>query len=203
MKSVKQPEGPFSIELVPGITVTARPMSTLDMATAHAAASQRLERLQSSATECVEAGLLPDDRMVDLSDPAQRGGLFHQFVVVELAQRHITGWEGVRTADDTPTPVTPSTIAALMAIWPLGENFYQAFAKRHLELLAAKKDSGPAATGTSAAAPNTATDAGRKASPALRANPGSMVIAARTSQTRWKLWKKRRPGKSSAPASAS
>jgi hypothetical protein len=172
MISLKQPDGPFTIELVPGLTVTCRPRSQFDYVVAQSAATRRLERLETSQNDVFEAGILPANRMIDLQDEDQRAGLFKVLLIDELAVSHITAWAGIEaTEDGTPCGPTPEGIRKLMSLClpgillPLGEIFFQRFTQGIRELDAAKKDSGAGATITSSAAPPTATPAAPMTSP--------------------------------------
>ena len=168
MISLAQRQEPYELDLPYGVTVTVKPLTTAGMATAEAGARRRLESLETQARERKEAGL-PPDGLPDLTEAAERDGLYHALLVTELATRHVIAWRGVRAADgETEAPATPENVAALMALFPVGERFRQEFTLRQLLLAAAKNASGPSAAGTSSPAegPATAGAAEAKASPA-------------------------------------
>jgi hypothetical protein len=172
MKSLIQP-GPFTIEIVAGLTVTCRPRSLIDYVIAQAAATRRVDRLEESQADVVEAGILPAGMVDDLANPDQRNALFKVLLIDELAIRHITAWTGVEDpAGGRPAAVTAANIRQLMNRWPdgaalpLGELFFARFTAGIQEMLNAKKDSGTAAPGISATVPAIATDAAAKGFPA-------------------------------------
>lgn len=198
MFSLRVPEF-FDIELREGVTVTVRALTSAGFATSRAAAHATLQRLEQGAQDCVAAGLANVDAMADLSQAEVRDGVFHQLLINELAVRHITGWAGIGPADgDDPPAPTPENIRTLMSMWPHGDVFYRRFTDKQLELLAAKKDFGASATGTSsrAAVPATAKGAGwirRLVRRVFRARTGN---DAPTSPTARRRMKRRRPGTS-------
>ncbi len=163
MISLKQQTEPYDIELPYGVTVTVRPLTTAGMAAAQAAARRRLEAIEAQVRERKEAGLSLEG-LPNLSDDAERDGLYQDLLIKELAALHITAWSGI---EDNPE-VTPENVAAVMALYPVGERFFQEFTLRQVLLNAAKNASGPSAGGISARAegPVTAKDAARKARPA-------------------------------------
>lgn len=170
MKSLRDPQEPFDVEVLPGVVFTVTPRTALDLAVAQAAAQRRLDRLADGQDACVEAGVMPG-RAIDLADADTRAGLFHILTAEELAVRHVIAWTGVEGHDEA----TPDAVRAVMALWPdgaplpVGELFFRKFMERHREMAAAKKESGTAASGTSeeGAVPNTAPDAEGTDFPAL------------------------------------
>lgn len=166
MISLKLQDTPFIIDAGDGISFTVRPLSTFDMNVAQAAARISLEKLETSLEEVYNAGLLPR-RDIDLTDQAVRDALYYEFLIGELAERHIIGWAGVNDEDGNPVPVeTSGARRMVMRLFPVGSVFYKTLTLRHMEMLAAKKDCGTAASGTSAAVPDIARDADAPETPA-------------------------------------
>ena len=166
MISLKPQTEPFDIELPYGATVTVKPLTTAGMAVVQAAARRRLEAIDTQVRERKEAGL-PLDGLPDLDDEAERDGMFQDLLSKELASRHIISWSGI---EDDPD-VTPENVAAVMSIYPIGEQFLQKLTLQQVLLNAAKNASGLSASGISSQAegPDIAKGAGKKARPVPKA----------------------------------
>ncbi len=158
MISLERKIEPYELTLPYGVSVTVTPLTTAAMATAQAEARKRLESLEAQAKERKESGLALDG-LPDIADDGAREGQYQALPIHALAARHITAWSGI---EDEP-PVTRENVAALMDLYPVGEQFLQEFTLRQVLLTAAKNASGPSADGTSAAGPATAKAAKRKA----------------------------------------
>jgi hypothetical protein len=74
---------------------------------------------------------------LDLSAEGERDGFYQMQLIRELAIRHITSWTGVER-EGGPAPPTPANIAAVMALYPVSERFFQEFTLRQVLLNAAK-----------------------------------------------------------------
>ncbi len=166
MISLERKTEPYELTLPYGVSVTVTPLTTAAMAAAQADARKRLESLEVQARERKESGLALDG-LPDLSDDGAREGQYQALLIHSLAARHITVWSGI---EDDP-PVTRENVAALMDLYPVGEQFIQEFTLRQVLLTAAKNVSGPSADGISsqAAGPDTAKPARRKTKTAQRA----------------------------------
>jgi hypothetical protein len=138
MIGLNPPSGPYTIEVVEGVTFTVTPLTTLDYSIAHMGARRRLEEIEKSLADVEAAGFLPANSL-DLSNPDEREGLYREFLVMEMAVRHITGWQGViDNATDEPVPVTPENVRAVVKQFPIGEFFFQKFSAHQALLRAAK-----------------------------------------------------------------
>ena len=166
MISLERETEPYDLTLPYGVTVTVTPLTTAAMAAAQAEARRRLEGLEAQIKERSEAGL-PLDGLPDLDDDGAREGQYQALLIHGLAARHVTAWSGI---EDDP-PVSRENVAALMDLYPVGEQFIQEFTLRQVLLTAAKNVSGPSADGTSipAAGPDIAKPAKRKTKTAQRA----------------------------------
>jgi len=166
MISLKPQAEPFDIELPYGVTVTVKPLTTAGMAVAQAAARRTLDAVETQARERKEAGL-PLDGLPDPDIEAERDGLFQDLLSKELGSRHIVSWSGI---EDDPE-ITPENVAAVMSLYPVGEQFLQKLTLQQVLLNAAKNASGPSADGISSPAegPDTAKGAGKKARSARKA----------------------------------
>lgn len=161
MISLKQDTSPYEIELIAGLKLTLKPLRTIDMAVAQAAAKKRVDDLEKSIKLATESGFCPE-RSLDFSDPAQRHALYMELLIKELAMRQILSWAGVEDpAGGTDAPLTPENICALMEVYPIGELFYTSLTVKYYLMVAAKEECGTALRGISspAAVPNTAEDA--------------------------------------------
>lgn len=138
MIGLKPPSGPYTIEVVEGVTFTVTPLTTLDYSVAHMAARRRLEEIEKSLADVEAAGFLPANSL-DLSNPDEREGLYREFLVMEMAVRHVTGWQGVvDNATNEPAPVTPDNVRAVVKQFPIGELFFQKFSMHQTLLREAK-----------------------------------------------------------------
>jgi hypothetical protein len=164
------PKAPFDVVLPYGLNVAVKPLTTAGMAAAQAAARRAVEAIERQARERMEAGL-PLDGLPDLAAEGERDGFYQAQLIRELAVRHITSWIGVEL-EGGPAPPTPSNIAAVMDLYPVGERFFQEFTLRQVLLNAAKNGSGPSAAGISSRAegPNTAEPAAMTACLATEAS---------------------------------
>jgi hypothetical protein len=150
MIELTQRSKPYQIALPYGLVVTVRPLITSGMATAQAAARRAVEAIERQAHERSEAGLALDG-LPDLSAEGERDGFYQAQLIRELAVRHVTSWAGVEL-EGSPAPPTPTNIAAVMELYPVGERFFQEFTLRQVLLNAAKNGSGLSAAGTSSPA---------------------------------------------------
>lgn len=71
----------------------------------------------------------------------------------------ILEWEGVGLDDETPAPVTPDAIDALLDLYPMAQAFEEGYMQPAMLLSAEKKGSAPSPNGTTAAARTIATPA--------------------------------------------
>jgi hypothetical protein len=158
MINLSQPTEPYQLELLYGLNVTVRPLTTPGMAAAQAAARRAVEAIERQIGERKEAGL-PTDGLPDLDVDADRDGFYQSQLIRELAVRHITDWTGIEM-EGGPAPPTPENIAAVMNLYPAGERFFQEFTLRQVLINAAKNGSGLSAAGISSQAegPITAED---------------------------------------------
>lgn len=119
-------------DLVPGVRVRLRPLTTALMVAARGdpAIADLPER---TATE--EAALA---------------------MAKALARRAILAWEGIGDADGNPIEPSPEAIDALLDLWPAFEAFQTQYVAKALMLDAEKNASAPLPTGPSAGATATA-----------------------------------------------
>jgi hypothetical protein len=123
---------PFWCDLVPGVRVKLRPLTTgLMVATRSDPAIANLQK--EARTE--EAALA---------------------MAKALARSAILDWEGVRDAEGAPLVVSPEAIDALLDIWPIFEAFQTVYVAKGLLLDAEKNASSPVPSGSSAGATATA-----------------------------------------------
>jgi hypothetical protein len=172
MIDLSQRSEPYELELPYGLRATVRPLTTVGMAAAQAAARRAVEAIERQARERTEAGLTLDG-LPDLSAEGERDGFYQGQLIRELAIRHITSWTGVQM-EGGPAPPTPENVVAVMDLYPVGERFFQEFTLRQVLLNAAKNGCGPSAAGTSSRAegPTTAGHATTATCPAPEAGPG-------------------------------
>ena len=183
MIDLGRPAEPYELGLPYGLRVTVRPLTTAGMAAAQAAARRRVEMIERQARERTEAGLALDG-LPDLGDEGEQDGFYQAQLIRELAVRHVTAWSGVELGDG-PVPPTPDNIAAVMALYPVGERFFQEFTLKQVLLTAAKNACGPSAAGTSgrAGGPSTAAPAATTGCPAPAASGAPTAGSAPTKST--------------------
>ena len=126
-------------DLIPGVRVKLRPLTTALMVSARG--DQAIADLpEGSATE--EAALA---------------------MAKALARRAILAWEGIGDADGNPIDPSPEAVTELMNIWPICRAFNKQVVEPAFDQESEKKDSAPSPSGSSAAARDTAKDAGTSA----------------------------------------
>ena len=131
-------------DLIPGVRVRLRPLTTALMVAARG-----------------------DPAIADLPEGAatEEAALA---MAKALARRAIIGWEGIGDADGTPIDPSRDAIDALLDIWPVFEAFQTRCLAPHLMLDAKKNASSPLPSGTSAGATPTARPAKARARTARR-----------------------------------
>lgn len=123
---------PSWCDLIPGVRVKLRPLTTALMVSARGDPAIA-DLPEGSATE--EAALA---------------------MAKALARRAILDWEGIGDAEGAPLPVSPEAIDALLDLWPAFEAFQSSYVAKALLLDAEKNGSAPLPTGSSAGATATA-----------------------------------------------
>ncbi|WP_135451184.1 hypothetical protein [Tabrizicola caldifontis] len=124
-------------DLIPGVRVRLRPLTTALMVSARG-----------------------DPAIADLPEGAatEEAALA---MARALARRAILEWEGIGDADGNPIEPSPEAIDALLDIWPAFEAFQTSYIAKALLLDAEKNVSAPLPTGPSAGAKATAQPAAR------------------------------------------
>jgi hypothetical protein len=124
-------------DLIPGVRVKLRPLTTALMVSARG-----------------------DHAIADLPEGAvtEEAALA---MAKALARRAILDWEGIGDADGNPLDPSPEAIDALLDLWPAFEAFQTLYVAKALLLDAEKNGSAPLPTGPSAGAKATALPAGQ------------------------------------------
>ncbi|MDN2583971.1 hypothetical protein [Aquibium sp. ELW1220] len=147
---------PRWVDLIPGLRVQLRPLTTALMVAARADPALDLAAVQSDdnigGTVATEALALT--------------------MAKALARQAILDWEGVGDAEGQPLPVSPAAIDALLDIWPVFEAFQTIYVSKGLLLDAEKNVSPPLPIGSSAGAFATALPAKGRARTARVAQTG-------------------------------
>lgn len=134
----------YWIDLPGKVRVKVKPISTAVMSAAQAMALEEYRRM-------VDGGDL------DPANECLRKGTSESLLITALAKLAIIEWEGVLASDsDSPAPVTDQTVADLMDIWLIAQDFLKAYVMQFKLLETEGNVSAPAANGTSAAAAPTA-----------------------------------------------
>ena len=144
---------PRWVELIPGLRVHLRPLTTALMVAARADPALDL---------AVAAG---DDMPTTTEALALT-------MAKALARQAILDWEGVGDVDGHPLPVSPAAIDALLDIWQVFEAFQTIYVSKGLLLDAEKNVSPPLPIGSSAGASATARPAKARARTARAAQTG-------------------------------
>jgi hypothetical protein len=119
-------------DLIPGVRVKLRPLTTALMVAARG-----------------------DPAVADLSEGAATEEVALAMAKA-LARRAILEWEGIGDADGNPIAPSPEAIDALLDLWPVFEAFQTLYVAKGLLLDAEKNASAPLPTGPSAGATATA-----------------------------------------------
>ena len=143
---------PRWVELIPGLRVQLRPLTTALMVAARADPALDLAAAEGEAPVSTEALALT--------------------MAKALARQAILDWEGVGDAEGQPVPVSPAAIDALLDIWPVFEAFQTLYVSKGLLLDAEKNVSPPLPIGSSAGAIATARPAKARARTARAAQTG-------------------------------
>ena len=115
-------------DLIPGVRVRLRPLTTALMVSARA--------------DPVIDGLSESSSQEDMALAMAKA----------VARRALLDWEGVGDDDGNLVPVSPAGIDALLEIWPVFEAFQAQYVARGLMLDQEKNASAPSPTGPSAGA---------------------------------------------------
>lgn len=121
-------------DLIPGVRVRLRPLTTALMVSARGDPAIA-DLPEGAATEAAEQALA---------------------MAKALARRAILAWEGIGDADGNPIEPSPEAIDALLDLWPAFEAFQTLYVAKALLLDAEKNASAPLPTGPSAGAKATA-----------------------------------------------
>ena len=131
-------------DLIPGVRVRLRPLTTALMVSARG-----------------------DPAIVDLPEGAVTDEAALAMAKA-LARRAILAWEGIGDAEGNPIEPSPAAIDALLDLWPAFEAFQTLYVAKALLLDAEKNASSPLPSGTSAGATPTARPAKARARTARR-----------------------------------
>ena len=80
-----------------------------------------------------------------------------------IARLAIVAWEGIGDAEGNPIDPSPEAVTELMNIWPICRAFNKLIVEPAFDQESEKKGSAPSPSGSSAAARDTAKDAGNSA----------------------------------------
>lgn len=130
---------PRWLDLLPGVRLKLRPLTTALMVSARA--DPAIETLPPEATT-EELALA---------------------MAKAVARRAVLDWEGVGDAEGNPVAVSPEGIDALLEIWPAFEAFQAAYVAKGLLLEQEKNVSSPSPSGPTAGAKATARPARKPA----------------------------------------
>ena len=130
---------PRWLDLLPGVRLKLRPLTTALMVSARA----------DPAVEALPATAGQDQLALAMAQA--------------VARRAVLDWEGVGDAEGNPAGVTPEGIDALLEIWPAFEAFQASYVAKGLLLEQEKNASAPSPTGPTAGAKATARHARKPA----------------------------------------
>ncbi|MFU8899687.1 MAG: hypothetical protein ACNA7L_12395 [Roseinatronobacter sp.] len=123
---------PRWLEIIPGLRLKLRPLTTAVMVSARA------------NSDLAQLGADPSQEELAL------------VMARAVAREAILAWDGVGDAEGQPIAVSPEGIDALLEIWPVFEAFQTRYIGKHLLLDAEKNASAPLPNGSSAGAIATA-----------------------------------------------
>ena len=136
---------PRWLDLLPGVRLKLRPLTTALMVSARA------------------------DPTVEAMPPEATTEELALAMAKAVARRAVLEWEGVGDAEGNPVGVSPEGIDALLEIWPAFEAFQGAYVAKGLLLEQEGNASSPSPTGPTAGAKATARPARKPARTAPRA----------------------------------
>ena len=136
---------PRWLDLLPGVRLKLRPLTTALMVSARTDAA--IQALPSDAG--------PEELAMIMAKA--------------MARRAVLDWEGVGDAEGNPVPVTPEGIDALLDIWPAFDAFQSAYVAKWLLLEQEKNVSAPLPSGGSVGAIATVPPARLAKAPGARA----------------------------------
>lgn len=139
MLKLDRHSGPFWLDLVPGVRVEVEPISVASMLIAREAV----------------AGVLAPGDAAEGEDPREVNARASVALVRTLCRRGIRRWEGVGDADGNAVAVSPETVDALLAVWPVYDALDLLYVTPALRRSAEKNASARSPVGTSAAVPPT------------------------------------------------
>jgi hypothetical protein len=140
---------PRWVELITGLRVQLRPLTTALMVAARADPA-----LDLAAAQGEELPMATEALALTMAKA--------------LARQAILDWEGVGDAEGQPLPLSPAAIDALLDIWPVFEAFQTLYVSKGLLLDAEKNVSPPLPIGSSAGATATVPPARAAAKTARR-----------------------------------
>ncbi|NEX48710.1 hypothetical protein [Pseudotabrizicola algicola] len=123
---------PRWLDLLPGVRLKLRPLTTALMVSARA------------------------DPVVEAMPPEATTEELALAMAKAVARRAVLEWEGIGDAEGNPVSVTPEGIDALLEIWPAFEAFQAAYVAKGLLLEQEKNASAPSPSGPTAGAKATA-----------------------------------------------
>lgn len=153
--SLKKPEN--VVIPLPGGKFVSRPINTPVLDAARAVAQRQAREARENPGIVRELGIMGEIEAKDAD--AVHDVLFQCFLRIELGIQLIESWEGF--GDDTAADVNADNVRLAFTHHPsVGKIFYEKLMTAYLEQVFVKKNSAPAANGTSAAEASTAKTAG-------------------------------------------
>jgi hypothetical protein len=159
------PKEPYWLDLPHDVRVLVRPLDTSLYEAARHKGARLAQRLISDHAEITLAGGTVGE-LPDLNDPDAITGLSQFLFTQALATLAITVWEGVLDSESAPCPINETSVAMLMRIPSIADEFLRKYTKPHHDVLFEGNASGPAPNGTLATGPHTAPTAAPKTHPA-------------------------------------
>jgi hypothetical protein len=151
---------PYWMDLPSGVRVRVRPLSTAIMNAAQSLVIKQIKEMQED-----ESVLKPN-----LDVDSIRFGLSEALLVKALAHAALIDWEGVMQPEgDAVAKVTQQSVAELMDIWFIGQEFWKQYTTSYFVLEVEGNASRPGVNGTTAAGLPTVPAASRKNSRAVKA----------------------------------
>lgn len=139
MINLAHDSAPYTFSLLPGLSVTVSPVDTQAMAIAQAASRRRIDDLEDALNTTLEHGLDVND-MPDLKNPDIKAGLLTAYLIEELADTHIIGWDNVQDEEGNMAELNTANKRALVKLYPLGEMFLTHITATQIQRLHAKED---------------------------------------------------------------
>ena len=140
---LKANNDPRRLELGHGVVFIMRASTSIEQLAAESAAREEMRKIRDGLSTLQDLGM--PGSQASLDDPIRTLGIGELLLSVQLAEMIVVEWEGVRTADDLPAPLSRRYLAAVLADPDLLRSFKEAAWRPLFEVVDEGKESGASA----------------------------------------------------------